>query len=593
MELEDSDLTWKSYVSLAVFLVTLIFVIQPLEFPLPVRLRGSRWALLATLDCATAPLLATLFLLAAHCTDGRDIRLGIVGTPDGLQPYTIIILFFALAYLCISLDVTGILHHIAYKAVRATSTMLGMFRIAYGLAACLTVVTSNDIVVLTLTPLITYMAAACRVDPIPHLMAQFQAANSWSTLLYIGNPTNIILCQAFGITFMQYSAWMSLPSVFSNVVAFAVISLIFHPSNSWGPGGFCDPDSHLPPDTENPKAAESPPAHSPSHTDSPTTADNGRQIRMPDASHAPGVENTSVDLSAIDVQPSPVHSMRGDSCTSVASNRDRDHNEAYHTYDKCAAIFTGVVLVACIVTLLLTSVTPIPVWAATLPFAAVVCARDARHDLHEFRLTRRDWRAPRLSKKDSSIKLVPDSPQEDVPHQAHPPEAKYIIPGVCARLPWKVVPFVLCTFILVETLQSTGWVAIAGNFVFRIGRLSLLPALMATGFLAIITIAACNNQPMTILIAKILLHAVGKAGRGPKNLASSDLAVVFTCVVASNLGALLTLNGALAGLMWMKILKDRNILLSIGRFMGIGSIVVVPAFVTAMIVLWIEVQVVS
>ncbi len=48
-----------------------------------------------------------------------------------------------------------------------------------------TTFTSNDIVIMTLTPIILYYAKATGVDPIPMLFGQFWAANTFSMMLYV------------------------------------------------------------------------------------------------------------------------------------------------------------------------------------------------------------------------------------------------------------------------------------------------------------------------------------------------------------------------------------------------------------------------
>ena len=51
------------------------------------------------------------------------------------------------------------------------------------------------------------------LDPVPYLVAEYVAANICSTLLYIGNPTNIIVAQAYQMTFLGYMKWSVLPTV--------------------------------------------------------------------------------------------------------------------------------------------------------------------------------------------------------------------------------------------------------------------------------------------------------------------------------------------------------------------------------------------
>lgn len=144
------------------------------------------------------------------------------------KPYTIIILFFALAYLYVSLDVTGfhlisfsdnssgIFDWISIKALKTTSgSGTKVFFVVVCLSSCLTIVTSNDIVILTVTPIVCAIATLTKVkkkiqpanlqlNPLPFLVTEFFLANIWSMLLVIGNPTNIIVADAFDITFVQY-----------------------------------------------------------------------------------------------------------------------------------------------------------------------------------------------------------------------------------------------------------------------------------------------------------------------------------------------------------------------------------------------------
>ena len=53
------------------------------------------------------PVLAIALLWAAQCLDPTVIHNGIVGT-EGVEPYSIL-MFFSLAYMAITFDITGIL----------------------------------------------------------------------------------------------------------------------------------------------------------------------------------------------------------------------------------------------------------------------------------------------------------------------------------------------------------------------------------------------------------------------------------------------------------------------------------------------------
>lgn len=142
--------------------------------------------------------------IIAHTCSATFVR-GIVGT-DSIVPWTILVIFFALAYLCISWDLTGVFAYIAKKVlVAANGSGRKIFIYFYVLSAIMTIFTSNDIVILVLTPIICYICNYTKIDPVPYLISQFFAANLWSIFLVIGNPTNIIVAEAYQLRFLEYT----------------------------------------------------------------------------------------------------------------------------------------------------------------------------------------------------------------------------------------------------------------------------------------------------------------------------------------------------------------------------------------------------
>ena len=113
---------------------------------------------------------------------------------NSVNPLKIIILFFSMTALSIFLDEVGLFKYLANLATkRAKSNQFVLFTILYFLVAALTIFTSNDIVILTFTPFICFFCKNSKINPIPYLVAEFVAANTWSMILIIGNPTNIYL----------------------------------------------------------------------------------------------------------------------------------------------------------------------------------------------------------------------------------------------------------------------------------------------------------------------------------------------------------------------------------------------------------------
>ena len=145
-----------------------------------------------------------------------------------INPLKIVVLFFSMTFISIYLDEVGLFQYLASKATkRAKNNQFALFSVLYLLTAILTIFTSNDIVILTFTPFICFFAKKARINPIPYLVAEFLAANTWSMILIIGNPTNIYLATSANISFFEYFKVMALPTLVTGILEFALLLLIF------------------------------------------------------------------------------------------------------------------------------------------------------------------------------------------------------------------------------------------------------------------------------------------------------------------------------------------------------------------------------
>ena len=83
------------------------------------------------------------------------------------------------------MDATGALAFIALWLLSRVRTKTQFFLMTFLLSSVFTTVTSNDIVILTLTPIILYSCAALRTSPWPFLFIGFFAANLLSIALMV------------------------------------------------------------------------------------------------------------------------------------------------------------------------------------------------------------------------------------------------------------------------------------------------------------------------------------------------------------------------------------------------------------------------
>ena len=208
--------------SLITFLVTCVLLISAVLF-LP-RLRIGKIGF--DTYWVVALLGALLLIFTGNCPI-KEILSEMTGD-SAINPLKILTLFLSMTALSVFLDEVGFFRYLAAKMLsHAGSGQMKLFFMLYGTVSLLTVFTSNDIVVLTFTPFICYFASSAGIDPIPYLVTEFVAANSWSMLLIIGNPTNIYLATAGGIGFLEYFLKMILPTVAAGLVSLLILWLLF------------------------------------------------------------------------------------------------------------------------------------------------------------------------------------------------------------------------------------------------------------------------------------------------------------------------------------------------------------------------------
>lgn len=172
-------------------------------------------------------LLGAAVLLVSGQADVAKVGAALV-SDDAINPVKILVLFISMTVLSIFLDELGFFSHLANVTLKkAKTSQVKLFIYLYVTVSVLTVFTSNDVIILSFTPFICYFAKNAKISPMPYLAAEFVAANTWSMMLVIGNPTNIYLSQAYGINFLGYTKVMLLPTLVAGTVALLVMFLIY------------------------------------------------------------------------------------------------------------------------------------------------------------------------------------------------------------------------------------------------------------------------------------------------------------------------------------------------------------------------------
>ncbi|KAI1814214.1 hypothetical protein GGS20DRAFT_577002 [Poronia punctata] len=180
------------------------------------------------INFVTGPLIADIFLLAIGAINGDEIKGGIVGS-DHIVPYDILLFFFSLAYIAISIDASGLIRYLAFKVLQLGGKVghrlfFFLYAFFFGLGSFI----GNDPIILSGTAFLAYMTRVSSniVHPRAWIHTQFAVANIASAILVSSNPTNLVLAGAFNIKFIYYTRDMVVPVVITAIVLFPFLLYI-------------------------------------------------------------------------------------------------------------------------------------------------------------------------------------------------------------------------------------------------------------------------------------------------------------------------------------------------------------------------------
>ncbi|KAI7874890.1 hypothetical protein K492DRAFT_168747 [Lichtheimia hyalospora FSU 10163] len=530
-----TDLDAHSWVALAIFLFALVFVIRP------VRVRITKRITLH-FNLATVPPLGLVVLLASQTIHWQTIADGFLGTNVGVEPYAIMLLFYSLAYICISLDSTGFIQYCAFWVSRKAGNRGHLaFSLFFLLTSLISGLASNDVVVLTGTAFLSYFTRVSDIQPTAFLMSEFTSANIASMAIYIGNPTNVVVSEAFNLSFVTYSAWMLLPTFICLGIAYIALRLVFH-DPKYVPRVIYPPDAEPRSVLVDPKGAVFGLVLLGTclATLIGTSFVHGVSVWMVTLPFAIimlirdiwydlyGSKHQEKEFKKPQPMPASQRADTGDQSTMIelgdVFQHDEDEGNDLGTPIRNRNNTT-------------TTIDPSPsimIETATIDTHLEPTKKNSNDD-------------------DNDVKdMLKRTPKWSRFFWRHLPGVSSVI----ARMPWTILPFALSMFVLVEGLSEVGWIAI---FAKGLHVVTVHYAATVFGVMGI-SILACqllNNLPMTILFTRILQHPNFDQGQQLPPVVVQ--AAVLGLVVGSNLGACLTLVGSLAGIMFEHILKTKGI----------------------------------
>lgn len=196
------------------FLIVAVFVLTYIGMAIG-RVPGLR------LDRTGIALLGLVVLLAAGSIKVEDIGRA-VDAPT-------LLLLFALMIVSAQFGAAGFYDWCAARITAAKGSPTLLLTITVGIAAALSAVLANDIVVFAMTPLLCRGLLARNLDPRPFLIGLACASNVGSAATVIGNPQNILIGQTGNLSFWHFLVVCGPPALISLLLVVGVVRWQWRP----------------------------------------------------------------------------------------------------------------------------------------------------------------------------------------------------------------------------------------------------------------------------------------------------------------------------------------------------------------------------
>ena len=139
-----------------------------------------------------------------------------------------LVLLFALMIISAQFVSAGFFETVVEWILRKAESPTMMLALTVGVGGALSALLANEVVVLTIAPLLITGVQSRSLDPRPFLIALMGAANAGSAATLIGSPPNILIGQLGELSFHLYLLAGVVPSLLALVSVFAVTWLLWH-----------------------------------------------------------------------------------------------------------------------------------------------------------------------------------------------------------------------------------------------------------------------------------------------------------------------------------------------------------------------------
>ncbi len=145
-----------------------------------------------------------------------------------------LVLILSMMIVTANLKLSGFFDLAGEAVLRAARTPARLLGLVMAASAVLSALFLNDTVCIMLTPLVAALCVRSRRNPVPYLIGLALSANIGSAATIIGNPQNMLIGAASGISFARFISRLAVPSAIGTAVAFIAVRLVFRAEFSGG-----------------------------------------------------------------------------------------------------------------------------------------------------------------------------------------------------------------------------------------------------------------------------------------------------------------------------------------------------------------------
>lgn len=156
------------------------------------------------------------------------VSIGGLALPDAYAAIDMNVIVFLLGVLLLTayLELGGFFEWIAARIVRYAHAPATLLAVVVAVSGLLSAFFVNDTICLVLPPLVLAVVRSLDIEPLPYLLGIALGSNVGSAMTPTGNPQNMLIGVASGISFARFVGTLALPSLGGLVIVFAVLALV-------------------------------------------------------------------------------------------------------------------------------------------------------------------------------------------------------------------------------------------------------------------------------------------------------------------------------------------------------------------------------